>query len=112
MLKSERGLYVLRLEPDILLRAKQEFLKTDSATDLEWALSILTSCSMYNLTAGIGNNCHSINRYMKEQSQAPDLQEREVVAEREYQRVTISGEEKCGVGPSHTMLFVSFLTMK
>lgn len=37
-------------------------------------------------------------RYMKEQSQAPDLQEREVVPEREYQRVTISGEEKCGVG--------------
>lgn len=35
---------------------------------------------------------------MKEQSQAPDLQEREVVPEREYQRVTISGEEKCGVG--------------
>lgn len=37
---------------------------------------------------------------MKEQSQDPDLQEREVVPEREYQRVTISGEEKCGV--SHT----------
>lgn len=35
---------------------------------------------------------------MKEQSQAPDLQEREVVPEREFQRVTISGEEKCGVG--------------
>lgn len=34
---------------------------------------------------------------MKEQSQAPDLQEREAVPEREYQRVTISGEEKCGV---------------
>lgn len=27
---------VLRFEPDILLRAKQEFMKTDSATDLEW----------------------------------------------------------------------------
>ncbi len=38
---------------------------------------------------------------MKEQSQAPDLQERELVPEREYQRVTISGEEKCGVSPSH-----------
>ncbi|XP_029689454.1 AMP deaminase 2 isoform X2 [Takifugu rubripes] len=60
----------VKFEPDILLRAKQEFLKIDSATDLE---------------------------YMKEQSQAPDLQEREVVPEREYQRVTISGEEKCGV---------------
>lgn len=34
---------------------------------------------------------------MKEQSQNPDLQEREAVPEREYQRVTISGEEKCGV---------------
>uniref|UniRef100_A0A4W6CIF9 AMP deaminase n=1 Tax=Lates calcarifer TaxID=8187 RepID=A0A4W6CIF9_LATCA len=60
----------VKFEPDILLRAKQEFMKTDSATDLE---------------------------YMKEQSQAPDLQERELVPEREYQRVTISGEEKCGV---------------
>uniref|UniRef100_A0A8C6TT79 AMP deaminase n=1 Tax=Neogobius melanostomus TaxID=47308 RepID=A0A8C6TT79_9GOBI len=34
---------------------------------------------------------------MKEQSQAPDFQERELVPEKEYQRVTISGEEKCGV---------------
>ncbi|XP_068199349.1 AMP deaminase 2 isoform X1 [Antennarius striatus] len=61
---------LLRFEPDILLRAKQEFMKIDSATDLE---------------------------YMKEQSQTPDLQERELVPEREYQRVAISGEEKCGV---------------
>ncbi|CAI5647319.1 AMP deaminase 2 isoform X1 [Oreochromis niloticus] len=60
----------VKFEPDILLRAKQEFMKTDSASDLE---------------------------YMKEQSQIPDLQEREPVPEREYQRVTISGEEKCGV---------------
>ncbi|XP_073326457.1 AMP deaminase 2 [Pagrus major] len=60
----------VKYEPDILLRAKQEFMKTDSATDLE---------------------------YMKEQSQAPDLQEREPIPEREYQRVTISGEEQCGV---------------
>uniref|UniRef100_A0A665UV15 AMP deaminase n=1 Tax=Echeneis naucrates TaxID=173247 RepID=A0A665UV15_ECHNA len=44
----------------------------------------------------------SIIRYMKEQSQAPDLQERELVPESEYQRVTISGEEKCGV--SHYLL--------
>lgn len=36
---------------------------------------------------------------MKEQSETPDLQEREAVPEREYQRVTISGEEKCGVSP-------------
>uniref|UniRef100_A0A667WUN4 AMP deaminase n=1 Tax=Myripristis murdjan TaxID=586833 RepID=A0A667WUN4_9TELE len=60
----------VKFEPDILLRAKQEFMKTDSATDLE---------------------------YMKEQNQAPDLQERELTSEKEYQRVTISGEEKCGV---------------
>ncbi|PWA30931.1 hypothetical protein CCH79_00010690 [Gambusia affinis] len=60
----------VKLEPDILLRAKQEFMKTDSATDLE---------------------------FMKEQSLAPDQQDRDVVPEREYQRVTISGEEKCGV---------------
>lgn len=30
-----RLLCALRFEPDILLRAKQEFMKTDSATDLE-----------------------------------------------------------------------------
>lgn len=36
---------------------------------------------------------------MKEQSQTPDLP-RELVPEREYQRVTISGEEKCGVSQS------------
>ncbi|XP_005801389.1 AMP deaminase 2-like isoform X2 [Xiphophorus maculatus] len=60
----------VKFEPDILLRAKQEFMKTDSATDLE---------------------------FMKEQSQAPNQQDRDVVQESEYQRVTISGEEKCGV---------------
>ncbi|XP_032428735.1 AMP deaminase 2 isoform X2 [Xiphophorus hellerii] len=60
----------VKFEPDILLRAKQEFMKTDSATDLE---------------------------FMKEQSQAPNQQDRDVVQESEYQRVSISGEEKCGV---------------
>lgn len=62
----------IKFEPDILLRAKQEFMKTDSVTDLE---------------------------YIKEQSQVPKEQypERELVPEREYQRVAISGEEKCGV---------------
>ncbi|KAG7519082.1 hypothetical protein JOB18_000842 [Solea senegalensis] len=60
----------IKFEPDILLRAKQDFMKTDSATDLE---------------------------FMKEQIQSPELQERELVPEREYQRVSISGEEKCGV---------------
>nr|XP_057939260.1 AMP deaminase 2-like isoform X3 [Doryrhamphus excisus] len=60
----------VKYEPDILLRAKQELMKADSAADLQ---------------------------SMKEQSQAPDLLEKEVLPEREYQRVTISGEEKCGV---------------
>ncbi|XP_051964800.1 AMP deaminase 2-like isoform X2 [Xyrauchen texanus] len=62
----------IKFEPDILLRAKQDFMKTDSATDLE---------------------------YMNEQSQVPKelYPERELVPEREYQRVTISGEEQCGV---------------
>ncbi|NXH11997.1 AMPD2 deaminase, partial [Bucco capensis] len=63
----------VKLEPDILLRAKQDFLKIDSATDLQ----------LY-----------------KEQNE--DLmdhvpKEREALLEREFQRVTISGEEKCGV---------------
>lgn len=34
---------------------------------------------------------------MKEQSQAPDQLDRDLITESEYQRVTISGEEKCGV---------------
>ncbi|NWX46739.1 AMPD2 deaminase, partial [Steatornis caripensis] len=63
----------VKLEPDILLRAKQDFLKIDSAVDLQ---------------------------LFKEQSE--DLvdhvpKEREALLEREFQRVTISGEEKCGV---------------
>ncbi|KAF1419696.1 AMPD2 deaminase, partial [Piaya cayana] len=63
----------VKLEPDILLRAKQDFLKIDSAADLQ---------------------------LFKEQSE--DLvdhvpKEREALLEREFQRVTISGEEKCGV---------------
>ncbi len=56
---------------------------------------------MYILNVTVGNNQQTICRYMKEQSQAPDLQEREMIPEREYQRVTISGEEKCGVSQSH-----------
>ncbi|NXM79016.1 AMPD2 deaminase, partial [Serilophus lunatus] len=63
----------VKLEPDILLRAKQDFLKIDSAADLQ---------------------------LFKEQG--ADLvdhipKEREALLEREFQRVTISGEEKCGV---------------
>uniref|UniRef100_A0A671NW74 AMP deaminase n=1 Tax=Sinocyclocheilus anshuiensis TaxID=1608454 RepID=A0A671NW74_9TELE len=66
----------IKFEPDILLRAKQDLMKTDSH-----AVPLL------------------FLRYMKEQSQAPKelYPERELVPEREYQRVTISGEEKCGV---------------
>ncbi|KAM5202121.1 AMP deaminase 2 isoform 3-T5 [Hipposideros larvatus] len=63
----------VKLEPDILIRAKQDFLKTDSDSDLQ--------------------------RY-KEQSEGQGdrgLRERDVVLEREFQRVTIAGEEKCGV---------------
>uniref|UniRef100_A0AAQ6APT4 AMP deaminase n=1 Tax=Amphiprion ocellaris TaxID=80972 RepID=A0AAQ6APT4_AMPOC len=63
----------IKLEPEILLRAKQDFLKIDSAADLE---------------------------LMKEKSvdTVDDaFKEREMPMEREYQRVSISGEEKCGV---------------
>ncbi|XP_057356537.1 AMP deaminase 2 isoform X3 [Manis pentadactyla] len=63
----------VKLEPDILLRAKQDFLKTDSDSDLQ----------LY-----------------KEQGDGQGdwgLRERDMVLEREFQRVTISGEEKCGV---------------
>ena len=67
------ALPTFRLEPDILLRAKQDFLKTDSDSDLQ----------LY-----------------KEQGEGQGdrgLWERDVVLEREFQRVIISGEEKCGV---------------
>ncbi|XP_035376296.1 AMP deaminase 2 isoform X1 [Electrophorus electricus] len=63
----------IRLEPEILLRAKQDFLKIDSIVDLE---------------------------HLKEQDEATvdhASKEREPVLEREFQRVFISGEEKCGV---------------
>uniref|UniRef100_A0A8C9BYT3 AMP deaminase n=2 Tax=Phocoena sinus TaxID=42100 RepID=A0A8C9BYT3_PHOSS len=63
----------VKLEPDILLRAKQDFLKTDSDSDLQL--------------------------YKEQHDGQGDrgLWERDVVLEREFQRVTISGEEKCGV---------------
>lgn len=63
----------VKLEPDILLRAKQDFLKTDS--DLDFQL-------------------------YKEQGEGQGdrgLRERDMVLEREFQRVTIAGDEKCGV---------------
>ncbi|XP_036726317.1 AMP deaminase 2 isoform X1 [Balaenoptera musculus] len=63
----------VKLEPDILLRAKQDFLKTDSDLDLQ------------------------LYKEQREGQGDRGLWERDVVLEREFQRVTISGEEKCGV---------------
>lgn len=40
------SLLPFRFEPDILLRAKQEFLKTDSATDLEWVFLLTLTFSL------------------------------------------------------------------
>ncbi|XP_075966614.1 AMP deaminase 2 isoform X1 [Anarhichas minor] len=62
----------IKLEPEILLRAKQDFMKIDSAADLE----LLTESS-WDTDDG--------------------FRERALPLEREYQRVSISGEEKCGV---------------
>lgn len=61
----------IRLEPDILLRAKQDFLKIDSSSDLQL--------------------------YKEEHEDFVDHLSKEVVIEREYLRVSISGDEKCGV---------------
>ncbi|NXN87117.1 AMPD2 deaminase, partial [Bombycilla garrulus] len=63
----------VKLEPDILLRAKQDFLKIDSAADLQLFKE---------------QNDSFVDHVPKE---------REALLEREFQRVTISGEEKCGV---------------
>ncbi|NXU18005.1 AMPD2 deaminase, partial [Pardalotus punctatus] len=63
----------VKLEPDILLRAKQDFLKIDSAADLQLFKE---------------QNDDFVDHVPKE---------REALLEREFQRVTISGEEKCGV---------------
>ncbi|KAF3856365.1 hypothetical protein F7725_017088 [Dissostichus mawsoni] len=63
----------IKLEPEILLRAKQDFMKIDSDADLE----LLQELSLGNV-----DNC---------------FKKRELPLEREYQRVSISGEEKCGV---------------
>uniref|UniRef100_A0A8B9GY84 AMP deaminase n=1 Tax=Astyanax mexicanus TaxID=7994 RepID=A0A8B9GY84_ASTMX len=61
----------IRLEPEILLRAKQDFLKIDSTADLE---------------------------NLKDQDEVTvDYAPKELLVEREFQRVSISGEEKCGV---------------
>ncbi|XP_029906950.1 AMP deaminase 2 isoform X2 [Myripristis murdjan] len=63
----------IKLEPEILLRAKQDFMKIDSAADLE----LMKEKSVDTVDDG--------------------FQERDLPMEREYQRVSISGEEKCGV---------------
>ncbi|XP_026023729.1 AMP deaminase 2 isoform X1 [Maylandia zebra] len=61
----------IKLEPEILLRAKQDFMKIDSAADLE---------------------------LMKDESvDTVDDAVKEREMPMEYQRVSISGEEKCGV---------------
>uniref|UniRef100_A0A4W5QLI5 AMP deaminase n=1 Tax=Hucho hucho TaxID=62062 RepID=A0A4W5QLI5_9TELE len=65
----------IKLEPEILLRAKQEFMKIDSDADLEFM----------NQQGGVDR---TDDGWMKE---------RVLPMEREYQRVSISGEEKCGV---------------
>ncbi|XP_078104619.1 AMP deaminase 2 isoform X3 [Sander vitreus] len=63
----------IKLEPEILLRAKQDFMKIDSAADLEF----LNEMSVDSVDDG--------------------FRERKMPMEKEYQRVSISGEEKCGV---------------
>ncbi|XDV23057.1 hypothetical protein PO909_027779, partial [Leuciscus waleckii] len=63
----------VKLEPEILLRAKQDFMKIDSATDLEYM-----------------QDSH-------EDAVDQHHMEREMLVEKEFQRVSISGEEKCGV---------------
>ncbi|XP_063307979.1 AMP deaminase 2 isoform X2 [Pelobates fuscus] len=61
----------IKLEPDILLRAKQDFLKIDSSSDLQL--------------------------YDEEYEDYVDCFSKEVILEREYLRVSITGDEKCGV---------------
>ncbi|XP_041439800.1 AMP deaminase 2 isoform X1 [Xenopus laevis] len=61
----------IKLEPDLLLRAKQDFLKIDSSGDLQL--------------------------YKEEHEDLVDHFVKDVLFEREYQRVSISGDEKCGV---------------
>uniref|UniRef100_A0A8C1TGF8 AMP deaminase n=1 Tax=Cyprinus carpio TaxID=7962 RepID=A0A8C1TGF8_CYPCA len=58
----------VKLEPEILLRAKQDFMKIDSAADLDH-VDVVDQHHM----------------------------EREPLVEKNFQRVSISGDEKCGV---------------
>uniref|UniRef100_A0A8C2K843 AMP deaminase n=2 Tax=Cyprinus carpio TaxID=7962 RepID=A0A8C2K843_CYPCA len=63
----------VKLEPEILLRAKQDFMKIDSAADLE---------SLKDSHVDVVDQHHM---------------EREPLVEKNFQRVSISGDEKCGV---------------
>ncbi|XP_043572442.1 AMP deaminase 2-like isoform X4 [Chiloscyllium plagiosum] len=63
----------VRLEPEILLRAKQDFMKIDSATDLQ----------------------HYKDQIDATTEKYPEEKDNEI--EQEFQRVRIFGEEKCGV---------------
>ncbi|CAH2221121.1 AMP deaminase 2 isoform X1 [Pelobates cultripes] len=65
----------IKLEPDILLRAKQDFLKIDSSSDLQL--------------------------YKEEYEDYVDCFSKEVILEREYLRVSITGDEKCGILCEH-----------
>ncbi|KPP73986.1 AMP deaminase 2-like [Scleropages formosus] len=67
----------VKLEPDILLRAKQDFMKIDSTADLELLKEQNEVC---------------VDHGPKERDNQGSL-----ILEREFQRVSISGEEKCGV---------------
>ncbi|CAJ0968344.1 unnamed protein product, partial [Ranitomeya imitator] len=64
----------IKLEPDILLRAKQDFMKIDSSSDLQV--------------------------YKEEHEDLVDHFPKEAFLEREYLRVSIAGDEKCGVRAS------------
>uniref|UniRef100_A0A673M3X9 AMP deaminase n=1 Tax=Sinocyclocheilus rhinocerous TaxID=307959 RepID=A0A673M3X9_9TELE len=63
----------VKLEPEILLRAKQDFMKIDSAADLE---------SLKDSHVDVVDQHHM---------------EQEPLMEKNFQRVSISGDEKCGV---------------
>lgn len=63
----------VRLEPEILLRAKQDFMKIDSAADLQYYKDQIDTAAV----------------------KFPEEQEHDLA--QKFQRVSISGEDKCGV---------------
>lgn len=115
--------FLPRLEPDILLRAKQDFLKIDSSSDLQWVTpfifvgsvcTIYSLSPLYNLIATFSFLVSFLSHYIllcsislalfmflrlykEEHEDFVDHLSKEVVIEREYLRVSISGDEKCGV---------------